>query len=63
MFFDDIIVPSEGDMLSSDGGEHIVLPIRVLDPEDVWDRVYARSRLAVQTRDGCLCSIGRRAYQ
>ena len=22
-------------------------PIRVLDPEGVWDRVYARSRLAV----------------
>ena len=47
MFFDDIIVPSEGEMLSSDGGEHIVPPIRVMDPEDVWDRVHARSRLAV----------------
>lgn len=47
MFFDDIIVPSEGEMLSSDGGEHIVPPIRVMDSEDVWDRVHARSRLAV----------------
>ena len=47
MFFDDIIVPSEGETLSSDGGEHIVPPIRVMDPEDVWGRAHARSRLAV----------------
>jgi len=46
-FFDDIIVPSEGKAMESSGVEHIVPPIRVMDPEDVWDRNHARSRLAL----------------
>jgi spore coat polysaccharide biosynthesis predicted glycosyltransferase SpsG len=46
-FFDDIIVPSEGRAMEASGVEHVVPPIRVMNPEDVWDRAYARSRLAV----------------
>ena len=46
-FFDEIIVPSEGDSLTSDESQHIVHPIRVMDAEDVWERGYASSRLAV----------------
>ena len=46
-FFDEIIVPSEGNVVNSSTDEHIVPPIRVMDFEDLWDRSYARSRLAV----------------
>ena len=46
-FFDGIIVPSEGKLAESIGVEHVVPPVRVMDLEDVWDRDYARSRLAV----------------
>lgn len=46
-FFDGVIIPSEGEGTKSSAGEHIVPPIRVMDFEDVWDRAYARSRLAV----------------
>ena len=45
-FFDGFIVPGEatGDETER---EHVVPPIRVMDPDEVWDRSYARSRLAV----------------
>lgn len=45
-FFDGFIVPGEASGDESER-EHIVPPIRVMDPDEVWDRNYARSRLAV----------------
>jgi UDP-N-acetylglucosamine--N-acetylmuramyl-(pentapeptide) pyrophosphoryl-undecaprenol N-acetylglucosamine transferase len=45
-FFDGFIVPGEASGDESDR-EHIVPPIRVMDPDEVWGRKYARSRLAV----------------
>ena len=45
-FFDGFIVPGEASGDESER-EYIVPPIRVMDPDEVWDRNYARSRLAV----------------
>jgi len=45
-FFDGFIVPGEASGDETER-EHVVPPIRVMDPDEVWDRSYARSRLAV----------------
>ena len=47
MQFDGIIVPSEGTAVELSEGEHLVPPLRALDPEEAWERTYARSRLSV----------------
>tara|TARA_B100000963_G_scaffold45692_2_gene34090 strand:- start:10306 stop:11619 length:1314 start_codon:yes stop_codon:yes gene_type:complete len=46
-FFDGIIIPSEGKETDAEDQEHIVPPILLMSPEDVWGRDHARSRLAV----------------
>ena len=45
-FFDGFILPGESSS-SSKSDEHIIPPIKVLDPDDAWTREYARSRLSV----------------
>jgi len=45
-FFDGFIVPGEASGDETER-EHVVPPIRVMDSDEVWDRTYARSRLAV----------------
>jgi spore coat polysaccharide biosynthesis predicted glycosyltransferase SpsG len=45
-FFDEFIVPGEASGDETER-EHVVPPIRVMDPDEAWDRAYARSRLAV----------------
>ena len=47
MQFDGVIVPSEGTAVELSEGEHLVPPLRALDPEEAWERTYARSRLSV----------------
>jgi spore coat polysaccharide biosynthesis predicted glycosyltransferase SpsG len=46
-FFDGIIIPSEGQEISSQEGEHVVAPIKSIEPQDAWDRALARSRMSV----------------
>lgn len=46
-FFDGVIIPSEGIELSEESDGHVVPPIMVVEPENAWERNYARSRLAV----------------
>ena len=46
-FFDGIIIPSEGEQISPQEGEHVVAPIKSIEPKDAWDREVARSRMSV----------------
>lgn len=46
-FFDGVIIPREGDELIQRDNEHVVSPIMAVEPEDAWERDFARSRLAV----------------
>ena len=47
MYFDGILVPSEGEENSPEHGEKVVSSICALDFEEVWGRGYARRRLSV----------------
>jgi spore coat polysaccharide biosynthesis predicted glycosyltransferase SpsG len=46
-FFDGVIIPSEGWDVEVQDGEHIVAPIKAIEPQDAWERTLARSRLSV----------------
>ena len=46
-FFDGVIIPSEGWDVEVQDGEHIVAPIKAIEPQDAWGRTLARSRLSV----------------
>jgi len=46
-FFDGIIVPNEGSEVHNDEEVHVVSPILAIEPEDAWERSFARSRLSV----------------
>ena len=46
-FFDGVIIPSEGWDVEVQDGEHIVAPIKAIEPQDAWERTFARSRLSV----------------
>ena len=47
MYFDGILVPSEGEENSPEHGEKVVSSIRALNFDEVWGRGYARRRLSV----------------
>tara|TARA_B110000459_G_C16617119_1_gene499553 strand:- start:2296 stop:3609 length:1314 start_codon:yes stop_codon:yes gene_type:complete len=46
-FFDDIIVPGEGLESNTQENFHQVSPIIAVEPQDAWERDFARSRLSV----------------
>jgi len=46
-FFDGVIVPSEGRDVQFQSDAHIVAPIMAVEPDDAWERNFARSRLSV----------------
>ena len=46
-FFDGVIIPGEGIDQELDENEHQVAPIRAIEPDEAWDRDFARSRLSV----------------
>ena len=46
-FFDGVIVPSEGTEKTDESDGYVVPPIMAVEPEDAWERDFARSRLAV----------------
>ena len=46
-FFDGVIIPREGDESIEEDDVHVVSPIMAVEPEDAWERDFARSRLAV----------------
>ena len=46
-FFDGVIVPSEEEGVQSEGDHHVVAPVIAIEPNDAWDRSFARSRLSI----------------
>jgi UDP-N-acetylglucosamine--N-acetylmuramyl-(pentapeptide) pyrophosphoryl-undecaprenol N-acetylglucosamine transferase len=45
-FFDGFVIPGE-ETKAANEREHVVAPIRVFEANEVWERSYARSRIAV----------------